>query len=140
VVAYCYTTRGRDSGGAAKIARMAMVEGPETIQCKPAYPLTGVIEAPLWEWMDLLAKPPVDGATLGRALTDEDRKALEEAAAQGAEETVKRKAQEGAQEEEDPDAPVVDLSAGQEAPKEEKPKGSTSGTGRVRRGPRGAGT
>lgn len=147
VVAYCYTVRSRDSAGKQKITRLAMVEGPETILCKPAHPLGGVLEIPVSDWLDLLAKPPQDGAVVGRELTEEERKALETAQTEGEEEAKKRKAKEEAKEREeiDPDKPQVDLSAGQEP---EKPKGgatsstegggATPGTGRVRRGPRSA--
>lgn len=136
VVAYCYTARGRGEGGASKITRLAMVEGPETIQCKPAYPLTGVLDSPLWEWMDAMAKPP-EGSKLGRELTDEEKKALEAEQAKGAEETAKRKEKEDEPEKpRDPDEPNVDLSGGEDAPKDapkqdEKPKGR-----RIRRQPR----
>jgi hypothetical protein len=142
VVGYCYTVRGRDSGGKTKITHLAMVEGPETILCKPAHPLGGVLEIPLHDWLDLLAKPPADGAVVGRELTDEEKRALEAAEVEGAEEAKKRKAkEEQAEPLPDPDAPQVDLSAGQEAPKEapkSQPQGETQGsTGRVRRAGRG---
>ena len=121
VVAYCYTVRTRDAKGVTKIGRLAMVEGPETILCKPAHPLGGVLEIPVSEWLDLLAKPPADGAPVGREMTEEERKALEEAEAEGAKQAEERKAKEAEKEKSepvDPDAPQVDLSAGQEPPKE----------------------
>lgn len=93
VVAYAYTASKRDDKGKRKIERFAMVEGPETIQCKPAHPLTGVLEEPLWEWLDLLANPPEEA--VGRELTDEDRAALEAAQGEGAEQTEQRRKKEG---------------------------------------------
>lgn len=93
VVAYCYTSSGRTEKGARKIDRLAMVEGPETIQCKPAHPLTGVLEQPLWEWMDLLAAGP-DAPKVGREMTEEEKKALEQAQEEGAVQTQERRAKE----------------------------------------------
>lgn len=136
VVAYCYTANSRNSGGTRKVDRLAMVEGPETIQCKPAHPLGGVLEQPLWEWLDMLAKPPEDGAVLGRTLTDAERAALDAAQVEGQKQTADRRAKEQKDggDEVDPDAPRVDLSAGQEPPKSDKPDtAATQQPGRLRR-------
>lgn len=96
VVAYCYTSAGRTEKGARKIDRLAMVEGPETIQCKPAHPLTGVLEIPLHDWMDLLAAGPAVTEKVGREMTDEERKALDAAQEEGAAQTQERRAKEEA--------------------------------------------
>lgn len=91
VVAYCYTSSSRDKKGARQIERLAMVEGPETIQCKPAHPLTGVLEIPLYEWMDLLTQGPT-AAKVGRELTEAEKAELESAQAEGATQTEERRA------------------------------------------------
>ena len=128
VVAYAYTAAGRDEKGRRLIERLAMVEGPETIQCKPAHPLTGVLDIPLWEWLDLLASP-TEGP-VGRELTEEDRAALEAAQAEGATQTEKRKKEPGEKDPE-PEKAKPDEESDDEGEGEDKPKKSS---GKISRG------
>lgn len=124
VAAYCYTAGTRSRSGTRTTQRLAMVEGPETILCKPAHPLSGVMEEPLWEWLDLLATQP--GEKVGRAPTEEELEELAEG-------------QEGTPDNTSPPAEDEEYVAPTEEP-EPEPKNNRRGGGTARGNTRGGNT
>ncbi len=119
VVAYCYQTSKLNGQGLREFTRPSMVEGPERYQCKPAHPLTGILDGPLWGWMEALERPPE--GMVGRKASKKDLESIESSA----DEAQKLKAEAVAKEAAQDASKTADKSKAK--PDAEKPKTAKDG-------------